>query len=230
MLDFSHRSYQKELLDDDSIPHEDVILNMYELNTINTLLGGHAITLAGFKKLIGKRTEISIVEIGCGGGDNIRVIENYCKRKKIKCQLLGIDINKDIAAFAQSKNEHLKVICSDYRKVTFASKPDIIFSSLFCHHFTDDELMVQLHWMNNNARVGFFINDLHRNVIAYYSIKILTSLFSSSYLVKNDAPLSVSRGFRKSEWESILRNAGFLSFNITWKWAFRHLILVKNGA
>jgi len=54
-LDFRYRSYKKELLDNDAIPFEDIRINMRELNTINTWLGGHAITLAGFKKILGRR-------------------------------------------------------------------------------------------------------------------------------------------------------------------------------
>lgn len=228
MLDFSNRSYEKELLDGDSIPYKDVILNMHELNSINTLLGGHAITLMGFKKLIGNRKEISLVEIGCGGGDNIRVIENYCKKKNIKYQLSGIDINSDITSFASAQNKNFHIICSDYKNVVFEQKPDIIFSSLFCHHFNDEELTKQICWMKENSNVGFFINDLHRHWLAYNSIKFLTIFFSKSYLVKNDAPLSVARGFKKNEWKAIFKKTGIENYSLQWKWAFRYLIIFRH--
>jgi hypothetical protein len=81
--------------------------------------------------------------------------------------------------------------------------------------------------MNKNSKNGFFIGDLHRHWLAYYSIKFLTKLFSKSYLVKNDAPLSVQRGFTKKEWVILLKKAGIKNYEITWCWAFRHLILVK---
>ena len=116
---------------------------------------------------------------------------------------------------------------SDYKKYMFPSKPDIIFSSLFCHHFTEPELIQMLRWMRNNSRYGFFINDLHRHPFAYHSIRILTSLFSKSYLVKNDAPLSVLRGFKKKELEELLKKAGITDYSIKWKWAFRWLVIVR---
>jgi len=230
MLNLTHRSLHKEFLDETNIPYDDVKLNMQELNTINTLQGGHRITLQGFKQLLGQRTKLSVMEIGCGGGDNLKVIEAYCKKINIDVELLGIDINQGICQFAQQQNPQIKVLCGDYRLLTLQTKPDILFSSLFCHHFTDEELITQLQWMKNNARVGFFINDLHRNSMAYYSIKILTALFSNSYLVKNDAPLSVARGFKKREWDFLFKKAGFLPYVVQWKWAFRHLIVYKHGA
>lgn len=40
------------MLDEDDIPFTDIQQNMQELNTINTYLGGHAVSLAGLKKLL----------------------------------------------------------------------------------------------------------------------------------------------------------------------------------
>jgi hypothetical protein len=113
--------------------------------------------------------------------------------------------------------------------VYFENKPDIIFSSLFCHHFTDEELVFQLKWMHENAGMGFFINDLQRHWLAYYLIKILTNLFSKSYLVKNDACLSVARGFIKKDWQRLFSNSEIINFQIQWKWAFRFLILKEHS-
>ncbi len=231
MIDYSHRSYKKELLDRDNIPFADIVENMRELDFINTWLGGHSITLSGFKKLIDRKKNISVCEIGCGGGDNLNAIYKYCNKKKIVARLEGIDINPDCIAFAKKKSliENVSFIVSDYRQVEFKEqKPDIIFSSLFCHHFTDDELAEMLQWMKQNAAIGFFINDLHRHPLAYNFIKIATSFFSKSYLVKNDAPLSVLRGFHKNEWETIFEKAAINDYSIEWKWAFRWLIVCQN--
>ena len=82
--------------------------------------------------------------------------------------------------------------------------------------------------MKRNSLKGFFINDLQRHPFAYHSIKMLTKLFSRSYLVKNDGPVSVLRGFRRREWVQLLHEAGITNYSIRWRWAFRYLIVVKN--
>ncbi len=226
------RSYQLELLDQENIPFEDILLNMQELNTINTLFGGHAITVKGFTQLLGKRKKISVCEIGCGGGDNLVAILKHCKKNNIEVKLIGVDLKQECIDVAKN-NSLLKIntafICSDYSLVQFQEKPDIIFSSLFCHHFNEDQLVSQLQWMQSNALLGFFINDLQRHRLAHTSIKILTQLFSKSYLVKNDAPLSVLRGFVKMEWAAIFNKALIEQFTIHWKWAFRYLIIYKHA-
>lgn len=233
MIDYKNRSLKKEILDQNNIPSEDIFLNMKELEFINSHLGGHSITLKGFKELLKGRETICICEIGCGGGDNLNAIDGFCKKNKIKAQFIGIDNNKNCIAFAKENTgiQDANFIFSDYKIVRFEKKkPDIIFSSLFCHHFTEMELIEMLHWMKNNSTLGFFINDLHRHPVAYLFIKIITKLFSKSYLVKNDAPLSVLRGFRKNEWQQIFEKSGITNYSIKWKWAFRYLVIYKSNS
>ncbi len=244
-MDFTVRSYKKELLDRDDIPFVDIRQNMKELDFINATLGGHKITLDGLRTMMkgmskgskGNSEKISILEIGCGGGDNLRVIKNYCNKRAIAVHLIGVDINPHCIEFARSRkeNEGIEFISSDYKLVDPNPKPDIIFNSLFCHHFTDKEMAEILTWMKEHSRQGFFINDLHRHPLAYYSIKWLTQMFSKSYLVKNDAPLSVLRGFKREELEMFCKvvfanNAqdAILNTALKWKWAFRWLLISFN--
>lgn len=231
-MNLRYRSYKKELLDRDDIPFKDIMQNMKELHVINNRLGGHQITVKGFKKLLENRNEILVCEIGCGGGDNLFALRSAAGKLQAKIHFIGIDIKQSCIDFARSRQNmqnDIEWIVSDYKEVEFTQKPDIIFSSLFCHHFTDEELVEQVKWMQLSSNIGFFINDLQRNLIAYYSIKLLTKIFSRSYLVKHDAPLSVARSFHAKDWKNIFQNAGIENFRIEWKWAFRYLITYKHA-
>jgi len=226
------RSYKKELLDEEDIPFPAIQRNMQELNFINTWLGGHSITIAGLKQLLGNRKEVLVCEIGCGGGDNMVALYTWCKSNNIKAIFYGIDIKPACIHFASGRSElqtNTTWLQCDYRTAKFDRKPDIIFSSLFCHHFTNEQLIKQLQWMAQHATIGFFINDLQRHALAYHLIKQLTSVFSSSYLVKHDAPLSVARGFKKHEWCNLLQKGGLSNATVVWKWAFRYLVIYKHG-
>jgi SAM-dependent methyltransferase len=237
-MDFSVRSYKKELLDRDDIPFAHIKQNMRELDFINAKLGGHKITLEGLRAMIKRvkkgreenNEKLSILEIGCGGGDNLRVIKEYCEKRNLAVQLSGVDINPHCIEFARSRKENagIEFISSDYKLIDPLPKPDIIFNSLFCHHFNDDQMIGILAWMREHSGAGFFINDLHRHPFAYYSIKWLTRLFSKSYLVKNDAPLSVLRGFKRRELEMFNDQCSILNAQLKWKWAFRWLLISFN--
>jgi 2-polyprenyl-3-methyl-5-hydroxy-6-metoxy-1,4-benzoquinol methylase len=227
MINLRQRSYQKELMDADDIPFDAMAQTLKELNIINTRLGGHAITIKGVQSFIKVRTPALVCEIGCGGGDNLFAIYKHCTKKNIPVTFIGIDMNAECIAFAKQQYPQLPCqwICSDYATVDFGdNKPDIIFSSLFCHHFTDEQLVSMLHWLLQNSHKGFFINDLQRHWLAYYLIKYITKFFSKSYMVKNDACISVARGFTKQDWQQLFQKAGIEQYSIEWKWAFRFLV------
>ncbi|RYY63067.1 MAG: methyltransferase domain-containing protein, partial [Chitinophagaceae bacterium] len=116
MIDLTHRHYTKELMDRDDIPFADMAVTLKELDIINTRLGGHSITLSGLKQLAQGKKSITVCEIGCGGGDNLRVIHRWCVKNNIAVKLVGIDINQECIRFAEKRNASLPAtwICSDY--------------------------------------------------------------------------------------------------------------------
>lgn len=229
MIDLSQRSYEKELMDGDNIPFSDMAQTLKELNIVNTRLGGHAITITGVRQLLKPQSPALVCEIGCGGGDNLFAIHRYCVEHNIPVHFTGIDINPECINFARKQYPALPCtwICSDYADVDLDNRPDIIFSSLFCHHFTGEQLVFMLKWMERNSNAGFFINDLHRHWLAYYLIKYITRFFSRSYLVKHDASLSVARSFLRSDWTRLFKEAGLPQPSIAWRWAFRYLVIFK---
>jgi len=227
MTSFSKRSYQKELIDDLNCDGDELRQTLRELKTINKLLGGNKVTTGGIGKLLkGSRLkEVSIADIGCGGGDMIRVMYDWSQKKQIHTNFIGVDANPNTIAMAADNLRDLANVRFDVADVfgpDFQQQQvDIVTCTLFTHHFTGEELVRMFRSFRNKATTGIVVNDLHRHPLAFYSIKILTRLFSRSRLVINDAPISVQRGFRKNELEEILRKAGWEKFRIRWHWAFR---------
>ena len=139
--------------------------------------------------------------------------------------MIGFDANPHIIEYAE-KN------CSAYDNISFEKADifsdefkkrqfDIIICILFTHHFHDDDLTSIFNQFKSQAKLGVVINDLHRHWLAYYSIRLLTYLFSKSDMVKYDGPLSVKRAFKKAELVNILNKANISSFDLKWKWSFR---------
>jgi SAM-dependent methyltransferase len=216
------RSLQKELLDAPGIPVADLERNLYELHIINKWLGGYRISLNAIKKII--LPGMVIADIGCGGGDTLKEIG----RNIPGVTLVGIDLLPACIDYS-AKNDPIpgtRFIVDDYRNIYLhETRVDVLHASLFCHHLSDDEIIELIRLARRNGSI-LVINDLERNIFAWWFIRFLTSLFSKSRLVKNDAPLSVARGFRKKEWKELLRRAGAQKFSIKNKWAFRHEVII----
>ena len=226
MLKF--RSIEKELLDADYIPEKDLFQNLRELDFINHWLGGYQISFSALKQVLTKNRKYTVVDMGSGGGDTLKRIDNWAKQNQFFLRLCGIDIKPVCIDYSRRNNRRggIEFICDDYRNA-FRHVPeiDILHASLFCHHLTDVEL-IELVRFSLQKKAILVINDLERNVLAYYLIKMLTAVFSKSYLVRHDAPMSVSRGFKKTEWLEILKQAGAVKYSVKNKWAFRHEVIV----
>ncbi len=221
---FKQRSKQKELLDG-KVEREDLVQNLKELHEINKLLGGYNISLSALKT-IDTQNKV-LVDIGSGGGDTLEEIRKWSVSQKQTMTLIGIDLKADCVEYSKSHlNKSLTFIEDDYRNIgAHLSNVDIIHACLFTHHLTNDEITELIELAKNKNSV-LIINDLNRNSIAYYGIKLLTRVFSKSHLVKHDAPLSVLRGFTKKEWKNLIQSAGATNYSIKWKWAFRHQIII----
>lgn len=229
---FKSRSLQKELLDQDNIPEKDLFQNLRELDFINHWLGGYDISFNALKKIIKKREHYTLVDIGCGGGDTLKRISKWNERAGYNLDLYGVDIKPVCIAYASQnlQGKSIQLICDDYRHIfSHLNQVDIIHACLFCHHLTEQQLVELIRFAVENQSV-LVINDLERNRLAYYAIKWLTQLFSKSYLVKNDAPLSVLRGFKRKEWLSIIKKAGAIRYSVRNKWAFRHEVIIYGNA
>lgn len=228
---FRQRSFEKELLDNEDIPFSDIEVTLKELHTVNTYLGGYASTQKGLEKLILHKGvhQIKIADIGCGGGDSLIKIAEWCRKNNIKADLVGIDMKPECIQYAQENTQNysnIRFITSDYRLVSESF--DIIHSSLFTHHLDDQQLSVYLNWAKRNSTCGVIINDLHRHFLAYYSIKYITAVFSKSYLVRNDACLSVLRSFTKEEWKSHAQKTSWKNCLVLWNWAFRYTTVLAH--
>lgn len=226
------RSYEEELMDDLESSGEVIDQTLRELETINRLLGGNYVTTNGIQKLIKDRNDdkpIVIADLGCGGGDIMKLIASWALKRGIKVELIGFDANPNIIdyaienckAFPNMKFEVQDIFSSEFKQRKF----DIICCTLFTHHFTDDQLINIFHQFKSQATVGTVINDLHRHWFAYYAIKMLTRVFSKSPMVKYDAPLSVARSFRRKDLRKIMEKAKIQKHHLQWMWAFRWQLL-----
>ena len=233
---FEKRSEETELMDDLQLSNDDLQRNLDELETINYWLGGHKVVLQALQKLLPQLRKlnrpVTIADVGCGGGDMLREIAKWAEKQGLETELCGVDANAFMLHYAAPKSTRFPNINfrqSDIFSPEFQEqKFDILTCSLFCHHFSDESLIQLIKQLYNQAATSVIINDLERHPLAYYSIKALTQAFSKSYLVKNDAPLSVLRAFRKRELEDILQKAGITNYQLKWFWAFRwQLILLK---
>jgi 2-polyprenyl-3-methyl-5-hydroxy-6-metoxy-1,4-benzoquinol methylase len=226
---FKHRCSEQEMMDDLDCAGETLNRTLKELELINRWLGGNQVTINGMGKLLNalpaQPQQLEIADVGCGGGDMLNLVADWARKSGIKVKLYGVDANPNVIAYARENSKRYPEI--SYEALNIFSQEfqqrqvDIIICTLFTHHFDDQQLEKLFRAMQKQARLGVVINDLHRHWIAYWTILMITRYFSNSAMVRNDAPISVKRGFTRSELLKLMAKSSVKHYQINWRWAFR---------
>lgn len=231
-INTTHRSTQKEIMDDLDMSGELLINTLDQLAKINKWLGGNKITIDGIKTLLQNQPKdktISIVDLGCGNGDMLRKVADYGNKNGYTFQLIGIDANQATIDYAIALSADFPEIT--YRKEDVLSKEfesqtyDIATCTLFLHHFENQEAFGFVQTLLKNSKIGLVVNDLHRHWLAYYLFKLLTLLINN-HMIREDGLTSILKAFKRKDLEGFSKKLPYKS-TITWRWAFRYLWIIK---
>lgn len=231
-VDTTYRSNMPELMDDFSMKGEILRDTLDKLGKINKWLGGNHVTLDGLKQLLKdqpKDKTYIIIDLGCGHGDILRLVADYGRRHNYSFNLIGIDANQYAIDYANELSKdyseltfkNLDIFSKDFENLDY----DLVLSTLFLHHFNQNEIHTLLKKLTAKAKLGIVINDLHRNKMAYGLFKLL-GLVISNHMIVQDGLTSILRAFKRNELESISEQLNLKS-QIRWKWAFRYQWLIK---
>lgn len=205
---FAQRSAELELMDGSDFSAEEFIENLSDLRRINRWLGGQrALTQRLFPMLetlqAAGQQRIRLLDVGTGSADIPVRIVDWARRHQLTIEFVVMDLNELAARQAAMQTAgypEIKIVCGDALSLPFADASfDFVLASLFLHHFETAQAAELLNGFARLAKVAFVINDLRRHPLAYYSIKLLSRLFTGNRLVRNDAAVSVLRGFAPAD-------------------------------
>ncbi len=152
---------------------------------------------------------LHIVDVGCGYGDMLRKIHRWAEDRNLPVQLTGIDLNPHAVRAAReiTMPGTVTYLAGD----AFGFRPpegiDIVISSLMTHHLENGQVTDFLDWMESTARLGWFINDLHREPVPYHAFRFFSRFTRWHPFVKHDGPVSILRSFRRDDWVALCRAA-----------------------
>ncbi len=154
---------------------------------------------------------LRILDVGCGYGDGLRRIERWADARNIAVELTGLDLNPDataIAAEASAVGSKIEWVAAD----VFAYAPErpvhLVVSSLFTHHLAEADVIRFLQWMEQHAKLGWFISDLSRGAIPYHLFRAFSKLAGLHPFVQHDGPVSIRRSFAPEDWGRMCAAAG----------------------
>ena len=213
-LDFSQRSGAAELMDSDLVEFVQFRACLVDLARVNRWTLAYRPTLAFLDRIaqrgLPRDRPLAIVDVGSGYGDMLREISSWARRRRIDVSLTGIDRNPWArqAAAEVTTTDPIHWLTADAFTYQPTDGIDVVVSSLLTHHLPDPLVIRFLRWMEDNTRLGWFINDLHRHPLPYYFFRHAARLARYHHFVQHDGPVSIARAFQRTDWQRLLSSAG----------------------
>lgn len=215
------RSLADEQMDAADLPAQVYARVLADLDRVNRVTLAARPTLGFLDRAV--TGPFRLLDVGYGDGGMLRKVARWAKRRGIACELVGIDLNPRSQAVAQARTAPSMAI--DYRTgdyTALADEPwDIIVSSLVTHHMNEGERLAFLRFMEDQAHMGWFVNDLHRHGFAYHGYPLLARLLRVHPIVRQDGQLSIARSFVADEWRAMLAAAQISDARIARVFPFR---------
>jgi SAM-dependent methyltransferase len=231
MSSLATRATAPELMDGEDVDTRDYAACMADLAQVNTLTLARGPTL----RFVEERLRAAppgppplVLDVGYGAGDMLRALATRLARKGIAARLVGLDLNprSEPAALAMSDSaSDIAFLTGDAYAWPAYDPPALVISSLVTHHMDNAGIVRFLRWMEARATLGWFVNDLHRNALAYHGFRVLAAAMRWHRFVRHDGPLSVARSFRRHEWNAYLAEAGIgPEAAVQWHFPFRYCV------
>jgi 2-polyprenyl-3-methyl-5-hydroxy-6-metoxy-1,4-benzoquinol methylase len=183
------------------------------------------------RQVAGSRS-LRLLDVACGGGDTIRALKRRALKAGIPLDAHGCDVNPRALVFAreQAFREGVEVTFFELDALgsPIPSGYDLVCSTLFLHHLTEDDVVGVLTRMARAGRT-LLVQDLLRTRAGYWLAWSTLRLLSRSRVAQVDGPRSVLAAFRLSEMVAMARRAGLSGARIVPCWPQRFSLFWSRG-
>ena len=187
-----------ELLDHAS--PEDARPVLADLARVNRYFGGHRILLKIMSGLAERGESFSMLDVGAASGDlGAALRSRYPRATVVSLDRLG----SHLGGAAQPK-----VVADAFQLPFQAASFDFVFSSLFLHHFSDEQIVELLENFKRLARRAVLAIDLERGPLALRFLPATQWLFDWHSMFVHDGLISVQAAFKTGELLALARRAG----------------------
>lgn len=198
-------------MDTECVDFADYQRCLRDLTRVNRLTMTHRPTLAWLRRAGADLPGFSLLDVGSGEGDFLRLALRWAQDTKKSVRLTGLDRHSWSTRSAQEATPAtapIRFVTADVFSWTPTEPFDFIVSSQFLHHLTDDEAVAFLAWQENHAIRGWFVADIERRWLAYRGFPLLARLVRWHHLVRTDGQISIARSWRPPELQELAVRAG----------------------
>ena len=171
-----------------------------DLARVNRYFGGHRVLRQIIGGLARRDEEFSLLDVGSATGDIGAAVRSSYPRATV--------FSLDRLSFHLDGAPHPKLAADAFRLPFKPASFDFVFSSLFLHHFTDDQIVELLASFRTLARRAVLAIDLERGPLALRFLPATQWLFQWDHMFVRDGLISVRAAFKRHELLALARRAG----------------------
>lgn len=166
---------------------------------------------------------ITLLDVGCGNGHAGDDLSEFLSRQGLRLDPVGLDRQLAHAGLGGRS----RTVAGDALRLPFPDRSvDVVFSALFLHHFSEEEVAALLTESARVARRLVAHFDIGRNRTALALVSALGPLVFESRVSLSDGKASVRQAFTLAEAAALARSAlpgasvdrlGLLGWRLLWR-------------
>ena len=218
LADLSQRRRCDEWMDDPDLSEAEHRAALRGLERINRWSGAASSFWSALRRLPRSGQALSILDVGCGGGDVLVQLARCAQRDGVPVVLHGADRSQQALEIARERGERagreLELHRVDVLTEQLPAGFDVVLSSLFLHHLDEDDACELLANMSKATRSTVLVQDLDRSLSGFSLAHVATRVLTRSTIVHHDGPRSVEQAFTKAEVLALAQRAGLRGASI----------------
>ena len=227
------RANQLELLDMGSGLAKEVHESLRHIAIVNKWWGGGPLLrrfIVPRVEQLRPRTKVRILDVGTGSGAMPLTIIRWARKNRFTIRIVAVDINRGHLKLARQTTgpyPEIQLVAADANHLPFRAESfDIVLSTLFLHHFNEQELVEMIPSFQAVSRYAVILDDLIRSQLTRILFRIVSSVFTQNTLTRQDGELSILRAYTPAEMLSILHQTRLPHVQLYARWCYYRMTIV----
>lgn len=233
-----NRRRAAELMDQRSPDPARLEESLSDLAWLNRRLGGTSAVVGQAGHLLRGygRGELSVLDVGAGGGDILVALGEWCASRRLSMRAVGLDRAIETIRIGRRRlggtgwRERVGWVVGDARDLPFPERAfDIAISSTTLHHLDPTDAVRALEEMARVSDWGLVVSDLRRSLLGYASAWLLAkTLWRRHEYTRHDGPASMRAAYTATEARELGAAAG-LAADVVARPPFRWVLRWRRG-
>ncbi|MEO8496506.1 MAG: methyltransferase domain-containing protein [Planctomycetota bacterium] len=172
---------------------------------------------------------LRVLDIATGAADIPIALLKMSESRGVKLEIDACDFSDQAIAVATENCAVAKVgvrlFHHDILRDELPERYDVVMCSQFLHHLTNEDVALVLRKMKSAATKRVVAVDLERGLANWLQVWFATRVLSRSKVVHFDGPQSIRAAFTLAEFNSLVKQVGFASYELRRKWPCRFVLV-----